>query len=352
MDLKETPVPTPPAVPKAGLLIGAVILVAVVTGAIAVLRIDPWSEQGVGRPASPSGNRQQRPTIDPALIRYEQTGEIPVSMQQVRAMAVGPGDRIYVGGDRVIRVLDPDGTRCSEIALEDQPRCLAVGGVEHAFPGRVYVGMKDHVEVYDGEGNRQAVWDGLGEKALLTSIAAAEEDLFVADARGTIVLRYDTSGRLLGRIGARDEQRRIPGFRIIKPYFDLAVGSDGLLRVVNPGALRIEVYTFQGHLELFWPQQRLPGIEGFFGCCNPAQLAILADGRLVTAEKGIARVKVYSAQGQFECVVAGPDQLDLTSDQVIADVAADGRNRILILDPKAGSVRIFEHKQANSGAEQ
>ena len=34
----------------------------------------------------------------------------------------------------------------------------------------------------------------------------------------------------------------------------------------------------------------------FFGCCNPAQLAVLPDGRFVTAEKGIPRVKIYSRE--------------------------------------------------------
>ena len=92
-------------------------------------------------------------------------------------------------------------------------------------------------------------------------------------------------------------------------------------------------------------------MSDFFGCCNPAHFAILPDGRFVTSEKGIPRIKVYSAQGQFECVVAGPEQLAvdsrqlsdprLAADKRVFDVAVDSRGRVLVLDPQARSVRVY-----------
>jgi hypothetical protein len=36
------------------------------------------------------------------------------------------------------------------------------------------------------------------------------------------------------------------------------------------------------------------------GCCNPACFALLSDGRIVTVEKGVPRIKVFRAeQGQW-----------------------------------------------------
>ncbi len=75
--------------------------------------------------------------------------------------------------------------------MDQEPYCLAVGTGEHAFPGRLYVGMRDHVEVYEAQGKRQAVWDRPGPRAVLTSIALSEEDVFVADAGSLVVWRYD-----------------------------------------------------------------------------------------------------------------------------------------------------------------
>jgi hypothetical protein len=181
--------------------------------------------------------------------------------------------------------------------------------------------------------------------------------VFVADAGNRIVLRYDPAGKLLGKIGKRDPGRHILGFVIPSPHFDLALTADGLLRVVNPGAHRIEAYTLDGDLEVFWGKHG-EGIEGFCGCCNPANLAILPDGRFVTSEKGIPRVKIYAADGKFVGVVAGPETLAPTETILeetrpdhklpVFDVAADSRGRVLVLDPLAMKVRIFEKVQGVS----
>jgi hypothetical protein len=214
--------------------------------------------------------------------------------------------------------------------------------------------MPRHVEVYDAAGRRLASWADLGPKAILTSIALAERDVLVADAGNRLVWRYDTAGKLLGRIGKRDPQEKIYGFVIPSPYFDVAVSADGLVRVANPGTHRIEGYTLDGHLETMWGQHA-ETIEGFCGCCNPAHFAILPDRRFVTAEKGIPRVKVYSEDGKLDGVVAGPETLAPWTTIVeetrpehrlpVVDVAADSRSRVLVLDPGAGRVRVFEAKR-------
>src|SRR5574340_348502 len=220
------------AVTRTSLTVGLVILAAVVTGAVAVWQMDPWAQRSSTLGTEDPGDGTELPPIDPALIAYEQTGAIPVGMREVHALAVGPDDRIYVAGDQAIHQFDPQGTKLAEFAANGQPRCLAVGNAEHAFSGRIYVGMADRVEVFDPSGKPQAAWASCGPKALLTSIAAAEDDVFVADAGNKLVWRYDTSGNLRARIGRRDPARKIPGFIITSAYFDLAVAPDGLLRVV------------------------------------------------------------------------------------------------------------------------
>ena len=151
----------------------------------------------------------------------------------------------------------------------------------------MYVGMRDHVEVFDADGSRESVWDRPPANApCSTSIAVAEEDVFVADAGALVVWHYDLDGKLLGSIGKRDPSRGDSAALIVpSPYFDVAVAPDGLLRVANPGMHRIEAFTFDGHLEFSWGKRGL-GVEAFCGCCNPSNIAILPDGRVVTAEKG------------------------------------------------------------------
>ena len=292
--------------------------------------MDPQGGQWIDQPGE---------KIDPALIHYRQAGEIPVGLTHPRALAVGPDGKIFVAGDKALLAFDSKGAKTAEFKLDYDPQCLAVGNADHKYPGRIYVGTSDHVEVLDSSGKQLASWDALGEKALPTSIALAENDVFLADAGNRLVWHYDTDGKLINRIGAADRIRKIPGFFITSPYFDLAVGHDGLLYVVNPGALRLEAYTFEGDLESSWGKGS-PAIDGFFGCCNPAHFAVLSDGRFVTAEKGLPRIKIYGPQGKFECVVAGQDQFP----SVAADLAVDNDGRILVLDSNKSRVLIFEPK--------
>jgi sugar lactone lactonase YvrE len=332
-----------------GFGIGAVLVLGIAVGAIAVLRIEPSGEQGSGLDKEFQYDLEAYKRIDPAMIGYRETEQIPLEMQHPRAIAVDRRDHIYVAGDRAIHVFDADGKPVRQLPIGDAPRCLAVVATDDATTGRIYVGMPDHVEVLEGES--AVAWPSLGDRAVLTSIAAAENDVFVADAGNKIVWHYDTTGKKLGRIGERDEARHIPGLVIPSPYCDVALAPDGLLRVVNPGGHRIEAYTFEGDLELAWGKRAL-SIDGFSGCCNPAHVTVLSDGRIVTAEKGIPRVKVYSTMGDFECVVAGPDTLAPTptiTEETRApykpepvDLAADSQGRILVLDPAARLVRIFQ----------
>jgi hypothetical protein len=223
-----------------------------------------------------------------------------------------------------------------------------------ADDGKIYVGIIDHIEVYSRQGKQLSSWDSLGQRALLTSIAVAKNDVFVADAGNRIVLHYDTNGNLINRIGGKDTDRNIPGFVIPSPYFDLVMRRDELLRVVNPGKHRIEAYTFDGDFEFSWGKYST-NVQGFCGCCNPINIAVLKDDSFVTCEKGLARIKIYDPEGTFVGVVAGPEQFGVTAHVCTTpeqcqsggyDVAVDAQDRIFILDTIKNVVKIFSRKKA------
>ncbi|MBA7612846.1 hypothetical protein ES703_20087 [subsurface metagenome] len=327
---------------------GVLAAVAVVIAGVAVVRLDTTGKKGSGLGKEYVYDIKELAKIDPNLILYEEAAEaISTGFTDSRAITVDSQGSIYTAGDKAIRVFAEGGNLAGEFKLADVPRCLAV-----SRDGKIYVGMKDHVEVYDGRGKRLATWESLGDDAVLTSIAVSKNDVFVADAGNRIVLRYDTTGKLINRIGKKDEDRNVPGFVIPSPYFDLAVGRDGLLRVVDPGRHRIEAYTFDGDLEFWWGKFSNVELKGFTGCCNPVNFAILGDESFVTCEKGLTRVKIYDADGAFVGAVAGPEQLVEGGTSRICyfpadcqagafDVAVDATGRILVLDTIKNVVRIF-----------
>ena len=304
-----------------------------------------------------SGDPRALSAADPGLSQYREAGRIRTRFQSLRAVAAGPDDRIYVAGDTRIQVFDRNADPHSGIELRSAPQCLTV-----SEDSRVYVGLRDQIEVYDSHGAQEQQWRAPG--ALLTCIAVSKDDVFAADAARREVWRYSSQGRYIRRIGKKDSARNVPGFVVPSPYFDLAVAPDGLLRVANPGRHRVEAYTFDGDFELSWGQASMD-LEGFCGCCNPINFALLPDGKVVTSEKGLPRIKIHDVDGSFVGVVAGPElfreneqgccgsgevssppQDNSTCQSGGIDVAVDSRGRVLAMDPIAGLVRIFEPAEA------
>jgi hypothetical protein len=286
---------------------------------------------------------------DPKLIGYTETGRWNSRLASARRILAGPENRIHIAAGSAITLFTAEGERVWESALPDAVRCATVAG-----DGSVFAGLRGTILEFDARGRKQNSWEVPDKKAWLTGLAVGGNDLFAADSGNRIVWRFDRSGKLLGRIGGKNEERNIPGFVVPSPYLDVKIHRDGLLRVNNPGRHRVEAYTFDGDFEGSWGKPSA-GIEGFCGCCNPVSIALLPDGRFVTAEKGIPRVKVYGLQGGFECVVAGTELFTENArmgggggfaDAAMAglDVAVDSLERVFILDRVTSEVRVMKRK--------
>jgi hypothetical protein len=335
-----------------GIMIGLVCFVAV----IAALRLDTTGKSGSGLGADFEYNLEQLSKIDPNLILYKELATpINTGFAQSHAIAIDKDGLIYVAGDRAIRIFSDKGLRNNELKLPAEPSSLAV----EAQKNDIFVGMKDHVEVYNSSGELLSKWNSLGNNAIITAIAIGQDDVFIADAGNRKVYHYNKAGEIINQIGGRNTDKNISGFVIPSPYFDLAIGRDGLLRVVNPGIHNIEAYTFNGNLEFSWGEFSNSNIEGFCGCCNPVNFAILPgrdatgiDDKFITSEKGLTRIKVYDSKGTFVGVVAGPQQLieggkveicDTPEECQIGgfDVAVSPDGRVFVLDTIRNIIRIF-----------
>lgn len=275
--------------------------------------------------------------IDTNLIWYKEIRQIVPAMESIKAVAVDKLDNVYIGGKDKMICYDKTGKLMQTMILKGEAKCLAIGS-----DNKIYVGMKNHVEIWDSKGIQLTSWKPLNDEAFYTSIAVTDDAVYVADFKTKTVLQFDINGKLTNTIGKKDVAKGIKEFIVPSPYFDVAIGRDGELWIVNPGNHTFEAYNKNGNLISSWGKTSMQ-LDGFSGCCNPSHIAILSDGSFVTSEKGIERVKIHAPSGEFKCVVAAPDKFKPGTRGL--DLAVGSDDKIYILDPEKKLVRIFELKK-------
>jgi len=298
------------------------------------------SRRALGPAAEMKAAHEQMRSVDPALVKWDLTGEIEAGLQEPTGIAAAASGALLVSGDRMVRLIDPGAESVREFALDGEPTCVAAGPGE--APGAFVVGMRDHVVLYDSTGTAQKSVS-LGQKAFVTGVAVdAAGTVWVADAGNRVVVSLDdTLQQITARIGEKDEARGLQGLVLPSPHLDVVPVGDGTLLVNNPGRHRVATYAQDGALETWWGKAS-QAVDSFCGCCNPTDIARLPDGKIVTSEKGLPRVKVYEVDGTLESVVATPDDLSRASRS--SDVATDAEGRVYVLDRPARLVRVFTRK--------
>ena len=343
---------------KNDVIIAVVIIAALIAGTAAIILNDTTGKNGSGLSEEYDYDLSAYKKSSEQMLYDQIPQKLITDLKQSKVIIHNGKDKLFIGGDSKILIYNisvnssADGFNsdlAKSIELSSMPTSLAVDGED-----KIYAGLEDHIGVFDAEGKQIDVWESLGSKALITGIAVHKDNVFAADAGNRIVIRYDKDGKIINEIGRKNEKRNIEGFVIPSPYFDLAVASDGLLRVVNSGMHRIEAYTFDGDLEFWWGK---PGVDldEFCGCCNPVNFAILPDKSFVTVEKGLTRIKIFDETGKFSGMVASTEML--TKGQAAApckfpedcqkgafDLAVDNKGNIYMLNTIENVVRIFVPK--------
>jgi len=321
--------------PAKGPLITLLIVAALGAGVWAVVSMNVFGERDV--------RQAEVAKVDEVLLKWKQVGSFDTGLDDPVAMAAVTGG-ICVVGDKLLVTFAPDGQRVSTVDLPSEPSAVAVGR-----DGRILLGLGDRVAWFAPNGKIVTASPEAGKTPFFTAIVETPDALYAADSINAVVWWTSDEGKTWSSIDGRTPDDTT-GFVLRSGYFDIDAGPDGLLRIVNPGELRIEGYTPQGVRKFMWGRAET-SVRGFSGCCNPGHFAIGPEGRIVTAEKGVtpAKVKVFAADGvdspheELESVVADAPQFRDPS--ISLDVAFDAKGRVIVLELiRGGQVRIFERK--------
>ncbi len=334
---------------KTIIIITSILALSVIAAIITVINVTISGEGSGKLGESFNYDLNEFYKTDPAIVKYIELRKINSGLNNASAIAIDQNDHIYIAGDNLIRIFNDNGSKLFEIKLSNSPNCLTVTN-----DGDIYVGIKNRIEVYNKSGKLISKWKELDESSLITSVVSYKDNIFIADAGKRIVVRYSKDGNIIGYIGKKDIEKDILGFVIPSPHFDMAITPEGLISVINPGRHKIETYTIDGKIISAWGDPGMD-VKNFSGCSNPVGLAVLSDGRFVTCEKGIPRIKVYRDDGTFESVVASAEVFaktvgvynpakDAEDTTKALDIAVDSMDRILVLDPVESSIRIYARK--------
>jgi sugar lactone lactonase YvrE len=277
--------------------------------------------------------------FDASLILYQETAALSVERLEIlRAIAVSPEDQVYAGGGNSVQVLDAEGNTIRVLKTDGIVSSLAVDA-----GGKLYVATENKIVLFLPGEKEGAVFGSLPDEAMITSLTTTEQFIFAADANSRTVKRFALDGTLDKVIDGKSAvSQDATGFVVPSPSFDIAPAQAGTLWIVNPGRQRLEEYDHNGVPIRTWKERSGMEIEAFCGCCNPAHIARLSNGNIVTSEKGLFRIKLYSSRGPFIGVVAPTTAFD--ENNAPLDLAVDSLDRILVADPARKQIRIFESR--------
>ncbi len=202
--------------------------------------------------------------------------------------AVSSYDNILIcGGDSFLVCLDKDYNRLWNINTDHPVNALT------SYGDTIFAATNELIKLYDRSGNYLDEWGPYDQDAMITGISANRNYIAIADAANKLVFVLNKTGALKSIAGHPGNQFIIPS-----PYFDVALTVYDTLLIANTGNRHIEFRTIDGDFV------RSIGEEGdsmkdFCGCCNPAHLALSPAGDIVTAEKGINRIKILHPSGRL-----------------------------------------------------
>ncbi len=317
--------------------------------------------RGYTGPQPPLEKPETPPAPEPAAEKEAEQPPVPLELHYARTaviggrdslhpfrrtllgVAVGSGDRIHALGDGEVRIFEAGGSFVRAWQVVSDVTCLGT-----APDGRIVVGAPGRIEIYD-EAGRHLGGFAAGEKdkpAAVTEVRVFGGEVLVADAAARIIRRYDTSGKQLGAIGTRT---KTGNFILPNKWLDFDVDARGVVRATDTGRHQVSAWGLDGEPLGSFGKFGMRNAEDFVGCCNPVNLAIAPDGRIVTGEKMVARVKVYEPEGRLLALI-GPENFDPNCIHI--HLAVDSKGRILAADPVRREVLVFSRVAKDEDSKQ
>lgn len=283
---------------------------------------------------------------NPYALKIDSLGEIPTDKycqttyrfiqlegKKSAAIAIDQHNNMYVAVDNKIYCMNDVGEIRSVIQTKSEATALTCTG------DSIIAAFTNEISIFNPLGTVIAHWKLSNPKSYISSLTTLENKIYAADAQFAQVYGFSKNGKLHETIGQRADKKELSFFAVPSFYFDVATGNDNTLWVANTGRHKLVQFDNEKEIKSSWGFSS-SALEGFCGCCNPSNFAIMSDGSFVTSEKGLVRIKKHNQNGNFQCAIAGPERFMENAKGL--DIAIDSEDKIFVLEPDAMKIHIFE----------
>ena len=273
--------------------------------------------------------------------------------QELSAVALDQAGNVYGSGmghmgslaaSGSVKMFAPDGTFQKQWRVGNAATGLAVdaAGVIYAAGAKEGNGcVVEKLMVADDGKVTRANW-ALGKAVRsVSSMRLYKELLLVADSAACCIHKISAAdGKYLGKLGVRNAGDNELSISTCCGILGFDVTAAGRLFIGNLGQHRVTACELDGSQKSHWGQPS-DKPEDFCGCCNPVCVAVMPDGKVVTSEKTIPRLKVYTADGKMLALIGAEEFAKGCSDLALA---VDGKGVIYAADGESKSIKVFALK--------
>ena len=259
-----------------------------------------------------------------------------------RATAICGGDKdhVYALSGKTVTMYDSKGASVKTWTLPETIKATAIAvdanGVMFVG-GQTAEGMAVVKLKTDDTAAVEATWKVPGG---MTNLKAGKDGVFVSDYAARCIRMLDAkTGKLVRTIGQDKSGKPNGMFATCCGILDFAIDKNNRLVVGNLGQHRVTICSSTGAVASAWGASGEKPAD-FCGCCNPVSVAVTADGKVITAEKTIPRVKVYGAGGRPLLAMSAAGQFPPSCGKL--PVVTDAEGTIYALDFSTGKIKVFK----------
>lgn len=288
-------------------------------------------------------------------LRQLLTGEGPKSSEGLRkpyAVAVFQG-RVFVSdsAQRFVNAFDFPNGRFYRIGDEGPGALGKPAGMDVDRVGNLYVAdsTTKAVVVFDKNGRFLRKIGGAKwfERLVSVTVDPQGERMYLVDIGGVRSTQHrvrvfdPVNGRHLFDFGSRGSG---PG-ELNFPY-DLAVGKEGRLYVVDAGNFRVQVFDRDGkYLKSFGSAGKQPG-----NFARPKEIAADAEGNVYVVDAAFGNFQIFNAEGELLLAVGEQSERDVPGRfKLPSGICVDEDGRVYFVDQWFRKVEIFRPARLKAG---